>query len=121
MIDTHCHLSDPRLLSQLPEVLARAKAAGVERMIAIGTDLEDDQATIALCKKFDHIRCAVGVHPNNAGGATLADIERLRTLQNDSTVLALGEMGLDYNHKDVPADHQRVMFEAQMQLAREVK
>ena len=50
MIDTHCHLTDPRLGSQLEDVLDRAAAAGVTRMITIGTSLADDEAAIALCR-----------------------------------------------------------------------
>jgi len=120
MIDSHCHLSDPRLLGQLPEVLARAKAAGVDRIISIGTDLPDDEKTIALCKTLPHVRCAVGVHPNHSADVVVADIERLRTLQANPAVLALGEMGLDYNHNNSPRIHQRQIFEAQLQLATDV-
>jgi len=120
MIDSHCHLSDLRLANQLPDVLARAAAAGVERMIAIGTDLPDDAATIALCQKLPNVRCAIGIHPNHSASATLDDVQQLRTLQADTVVLALGEMGLDYNHDNSPRDHQRKIFEAQLQLATEL-
>jgi TatD DNase family protein len=101
-------------------VLARAKAAGVDHMIAIGTDLPDDEKTIALCRKLPNVRCAIGIHPNHSAHATVADVERLRALQADPVVLALGEMGLDYNHDNSPRDHQRKIFEAQMQLATEL-
>jgi len=50
MIDTHCHLTDPRLGEQLDDVLERAEAAGVTRMITVGTELEDDRAAISLCR-----------------------------------------------------------------------
>jgi TatD DNase family protein len=120
VIDTHCHLTDERLLSQLDDVLARAQSAGVTRMITIGTDLADDRAAIALCRGRDNLRCVVGIHPNYTQNATVADVEQLRDLQKDRSVVALGEMGLDYFHKFADRTHQRQMFEAQMTLAAEL-
>ena len=119
MIDTHCHLTDPRLLEQLDEVVERARVAGVGRMITIGTDLEDDRAAIALCRGRENLRCVVGIHPNYTQDAALADVAQLRELQADPAVVAMGEMGLDYFHKFADRDHQRRMFEAQMALAAE--
>jgi TatD DNase family protein len=119
MIDTHCHLTDARLLEQLDDVLERSRLAGVERMITIGTDLEDDRAAIALCRGRENLRCVVGIHPNYTQTATLADLPELRDLQADRAVVALGEMGLDYFHKFADRDHQRRLFEAQMALAAE--
>ncbi|MDB5320524.1 MAG: ycfH [Phycisphaerales bacterium] len=121
MIDTHCHLTDARLLEQLDDVLERARLAGVERMITIGTDLEDDRAAIALCRGRENLRCVVGIHPNYTQTASLADLPELRDLQADWAVVALGEMGLDYFHKFADRDHQRRLFEAQMALAAEFK
>jgi TatD DNase family protein len=120
VIDTHCHLTDERLLSQLDDVLARAQSAGVARIITIGTDLADARAAIALCRGRDHLRCAVGIHPNYTQNAAVADVEQLRALQQDPSVVALGEMGLDYFHKFADRTHQRQMFEAQMTLAAEL-
>jgi TatD DNase family protein len=120
MIDSHCHLTDPRLGEQLNAVLQRARAAGVDRVITIGTDLADAMDAVALCRAHENVRCAIGIHPNHSGGAQLSDVAQLRGLQNDPTVLAIGEMGLDYHYDRVPPEHQRVMFEAQLQLARDV-
>ena len=119
MIDTHCHLTDPRLLEQLDSVIDRARAAGVSHMITIGTDIADDRAAISLCRGRTNLRCAIGIHPNYTQDATLNDIPQLRILQSDPSVVALGEMGLDYFHKFADRDHQRRMFEAQMALAAE--
>lgn len=120
MIDSHCHLTDPRLQSQLDDVLARAAAAGVSRMITIGTTIEDDQAVVALCRTLSNVRCAVGIHPNYSHEADLSDVPRLRELQSDPSVIALGEMGLDYFHKYAPRERQLRFFEAQLQLAQEL-
>jgi TatD DNase family protein len=120
VIDSHCHLTDPRLHSQLADVLTRAKAAGVSRMITIGTSISDAEAAIALCRQHDHIRCAVGIHPNYTHEAELSDPARLRELQSDPTVVALGEMGLDYFHHYAPRSRQQKFFESQLQLAQEL-
>ena len=120
MIDTHCHLTDPRLRSQLAGVLARAAAAGVSRVVTIGTDLADDEATVALCRTLPNVRCAIGVHPNYTHEADLNDLPRLRALQSDPAVVALGEMGLDYFHKYAPRERQLAFFEPQLALAREL-
>ena len=120
MIDTHCHLTDPRLAGQLGDVIERARVAGVTRMITIGTDLEDARAAIALCRGRDNVRCAVGIHPNYTQDATLADVPVLRELHADASVVALGEMGLDYFHHFADRAHQAAMFEAQLALAVEL-
>jgi TatD DNase family protein len=120
LIDSHCHLTDPRIHAQLADVLARAAAAGVARIITIGTDLADDQAVIALCRTLPNVRCAIGVHPNHTHEANLDDLPRLRELQSDPAVVALGEMGLDYFHKFAPRDRQLRFFEPQLALAQEL-
>jgi TatD DNase family protein len=120
MLDTHCHLTDPRLGQQLAGVLARAAAAGVVGMITIGTGIDDDETCIRLCRGRSNLRCAIGVHPNYAHEADLSQLPRLRELQQDESVLALGEMGLDYHHHFAPIARQREVFEFQLQLAREL-
>jgi TatD DNase family protein len=121
MIDTHCHLTDPRLFEQLPDVLERARAAGVTRIITIGTSIEDGRAAVALCRGRDDVRCAVGIHPNYTQDARLEDVPLLRELQGDASVVALGEMGLDYFHKFADRGHQARLFEAQLALADELR
>jgi TatD DNase family protein len=121
MIDTHCHLTDPRLLEQIDAVLQRCAAAGVDRVVTIGTELVDDRTSIEVARRFSSVRCAIGIHPNYAGDAKVEDVEQIRVLQEDAGVVALGEMGLDYHYDDVDPGHQKQIFEAQLQLAREVK
>lgn len=120
MIDSHCHLTDPRLLEQLGAVLQRAADAGVAQMITIGTDPTDNQAAIALCHGRDNLRCAIGIHPNYCHEVDFALVQSLREMQENSSVVALGEMGLDYHHKFAPKELQRRFFEAQLALAQEL-
>jgi len=120
MIDTHCHLTDPRLFEQLDAVLKRAADAGVDRVVTIGTDIEDAMAAIELCQRKVNVRCAVGIHPNYSADARVEDVAKLRELQKHPSVVALGEMGLDYHYDRAEPAHQRRIFEAQLQLATEV-
>ncbi len=120
MIDTHCHLTDPRLESQLDDVLERAASAGITRMITIGVDLADDERAISLCRGRENLRCAIGVHPNHVDDEQLAALPLLRGLQNDPGVVALGEMGLDYHYDRVDRMKQRRAFETQLSMAREL-
>jgi TatD DNase family protein len=120
MIDTHCHLTDPRLFAQLDAVLKRAADAGVDRVVTIGTDIEDAMAAIEVCERKPNVRCAVGIHPNYSADARVEDVAKLRELQKHRSVVALGEMGLDYHYDRAEPAHQRQIFEAQLQLASEV-
>jgi TatD DNase family protein len=118
MIDTHCHLTDPRLLEQIDAVLTRAKSAGVSEMVTIGVDPADWDAAISLTKKYSNIRCALGIHPNNCHEVPFERIADLRGLLPNA--VAIGETGLDYHHQDAPPATQAKYFEAQLGLAQEL-
>lgn len=117
MIDTHCHLTDTGLLGQIEQVLARAAAAGVERMVTIGTDPTDWQPCLEVCARFPNVRCALGIHPTYCKDCELEQIAVLKSLQSDRRVAAVGEMGLDYHYDNVPVVLQRRFFAAQLRLA----
>jgi len=121
MIDTHCHLTDARLFRQYDEVLARATEAGVDRVVTIGTNIDDDQAAIELCRLRPQIRCAIGVHPNYVADASFDDLPKLRELQKHASVVALGEMGLDYHYDRAPRDRQKQFFVRQLEMADELQ
>lgn len=121
MIDTHCHLTDARLHSQLDKVLSRAAEAGVTRCITIGTDLHDSAEAQRLSRVHDLVYFAAGIHPTFTRPYSPGDVRFLRDLLADPRCVALGEIGLDAYWKDVPMEHQRVMFHAQLELAAELK
>src|SRR5450432_350335 len=98
MIDSHCHLTDPRLFEQLDAVLSRAAAAGVKKMITIGTEPQDDLAAIQLCKGRQNIRCAIGIHPNYCHQVDESELPKLPEMHADPGVVAVGEVGLDYHY-----------------------
>ena len=120
MIDTHCHLTEPRLASQLDKALARAAAAGVRRIVSISVDLDDAEKAVPVCRGRPHLRCAVGVHPTNVSDVPETDLPRLRTLHAAPAVVAIGETGLDYHHNTEHKAAQIRYFEFQLNLAAEV-
>jgi TatD DNase family protein len=96
--DTHAHLDYPDYAPDLPEVIARAQAAGITRIISIGTDLASSERAIRLAEKFAGVYAAVGWHPTEAMKAPDDLRPALRKLARHSKVVAIGETGLDYHH-----------------------
>jgi TatD DNase family protein len=119
LVDSHCHLDDAKFEEDRGAVIARAQAAGVERMMAIGTGNgpPDLEAAIRLADRYPFIVATIGVHPHDASKATPETFLRLRELAAHPRVVALGEIGLDYHYDFSPRDVQRSVFEAQLEIA----
>ncbi|MBZ5603767.1 MAG: TatD family hydrolase [Acidobacteriia bacterium] len=119
MIDSHCHLDSKDFDADRDEVIARALAAGVETMVAIGTGdgPPDLEAGIRLADKHDAFYATVGVHPHDASKATPETFKRLAELLKHPKVVAAGEIGLDYHYDFSPRDTQRAVFIEQMRIA----
>ena len=94
--DTHAHLDYPEYEKDFAEVLARAQAAGITKIISIGTSLDSSRRAIALAEKFPAIYAAVGWHPSEALTAPEDLRPTLRELASHPKVVAIGETGLDY-------------------------
>ncbi|ACX53191.1 hydrolase, TatD family [Ammonifex degensii KC4] len=120
LIDTHCHLNDPRLEADLPEVLARARQAGVKVMIVVGYDLASSAKAVALAEREKDLYATVGVHPHDAAKVPPDYLERLRSWAKTGKVVAVGEIGLDFYRNLSPPARQREVFLAQLHLAREL-
>jgi TatD DNase family protein len=120
-IDSHCHLDNPQFDPDRDAVIDRALAAGVERMVVIGTGEgpPDLEAGIRLADKHDAIYATVGVHPHDASKATSESYARLKELLQHPKVVALGEIGLDYHYDHSPREVQREAFLEQMSIAGE--
>ena len=114
MIDTHAHLGE-----DAAEVLDRARAAGVTRIVAVATTVADAHGVLALADAEDGVYAALGIHPHEAGTAREADVDELRALLSHPRVVAVGETGLDHFRDYAPRDAQRWLFEAQLGLAAE--
>jgi TatD DNase family protein len=119
-VDTHCHLNLPHFDADGGEVVARALAAGVTRVIVPGTDLATSRRAVALAEHYPAVWAAVGVHPNDAASFGPGDLADLRRLAVHPRVVAIGEIGLDLYWKTLPLEHQQAVFIAQLQLASEL-
>ncbi len=117
MIDTHCHLTYPQLADRLAEVLAGAKADGVDRMITIGTTPEDAMRARALADSHPHIFFAAGIHPHYAADVPDSELPYLAQLVAHRRCVAFGEMGLDYHYPDPTPKMQHQCFSHQLQTA----
>lgn len=119
VVDSHCHLDDRQFDSDRDAAVARARAAGVEAMLAIGTGEgpPDLETAIRLADKHEFIYATVGVHPHDAAKASEETFIRLARLAKHPKVVALGEIGLDYHYDFSPRDAQRAVFEGQLALA----
>jgi TatD DNase family protein len=96
--DTHAHLDYPDYADDLPAVIERAGAAGITKIISIGTDLESSRRAVKLAERFAGVFAAVGWHPSNAHEAPDDIRPALRELVKHPKVVAIGETGLDYHH-----------------------
>ncbi|MCL2497034.1 MAG: TatD family hydrolase [Symbiobacteriaceae bacterium] len=121
LIDTHTHLNVRGLHSELAQVLQRAKAAGVEKLVNIGFDIEASRYSAELAASHPQVYAAVGQHPHDTLGYSEAVEEELLLLLRQPKVVALGEIGLDYYRDYAPRELQRELFIRQLALAREVK
>jgi len=116
VIDTHAHLD----ADDADDVLARARAAGVTRVIDVATTVDGAGRALALAESHDGVYAILGVHPHNADGADVERLGELRGLLGHERAVAVGETGLDYFREYAPHDRQLRLFEAQLALAEEL-
>lgn len=109
LIDSHCHLSFPELASDLEGVVARARNAGVVRMLTIGTTLREFPEVKKIAEKYDDVYCSVGVHPHHAAEEDVS-AEVIVSLTTSPKVVGIGEAGLDFHYDHSPRDVQEKVF-----------
>ncbi|NPA24518.1 MAG: TatD family hydrolase [Deltaproteobacteria bacterium] len=121
-IDSHCHLNLSHFENDVAAAVARARKAGVAKMLVIGTELADSVRAVELAHRFPGtVFAAVGIHPHESKDADENIYARLRALAADDKVVAYGEIGLDYFHNHSPREVQRREFARQLNLAAELK
>jgi TatD DNase family protein len=118
MIDTHCHVHDPRYDGDRDAIIERARAAGVTGMVTIGEDIADSRRALATAQQYD-LLAAAGIHPHQAKDAPEDIADALAPLLADPRVVAIGETGLDYYYDHSPRDVQAQVLRAQLAVARE--
>jgi TatD DNase family protein len=119
LIDTHSHLFDDRFRKDLPAVLERAAAAGVERVVCLGIDRESSLESVTIANRFPLVVAAVGIQPNSAAEAKPGDwAEVVRLAETEPRVVAIGETGLDRYWDRTPFALQEEHFARHIELAR---
>jgi TatD DNase family protein len=116
--DTHAHLdacADPP-----SQVLERAREAGVERVISVGSGIDSCRVTLDLARQSQGVWAALGVHPHQAADDDATRLAELRDLLRDERAVAVGETGLDFYRDYAPRDRQRDVFASQLELAAEL-
>jgi TatD DNase family protein len=123
LIDSHAHIDFPQFAEDRDAMLARARAAGVTALLAIGSGPGPEKldAAIPFAEQHDWIYATVGTHPHEANELAPAHLERLAQLAKHPRVIAYGEIGLDYFYDHSPRDVQQRVFHEQMELAAKAK
>jgi TatD DNase family protein len=117
LIDSHCHL-DHFDHAEFPAVIARAREAGVERMVTIGVRMDQSAAIRSLAERFpEQVWSTVGVHPQRVGEAPLPSVDELLALADHRLVIGIGESGLDYYYERAPRETQREGFRRHIRAA----
>jgi len=121
LVDSHCHLDAEPFEGDRELVIERAREAGVERMLAIGSGEgpPDLETGIRLAERFPFVYATVCVHPHDSSKAAAETFAQMRKLAAHPKVLAIGEIGLDYHYDFSPREVQRQVFEEQLAVAAE--
>ena len=108
LVDSHCHLADPKLRGEVDEVLQRAHGAGVATVVSVGAigTIETDRLTVEIAESHPQVFAAVGVHPHDAADANPERIDAMRELARSRQGVAIGESGPDFHYMHSPADAQ---------------
>jgi len=123
LVDVHSHLDNEVYDSDLQEVIDRAKEAGVKAILNAGINPESNRKTLELCKRFDIIKPALGLHPGEIQNINDAEIEaELEFIRNNKDLIAIGEIGLDYHwvKEEHEREKQREIFRKQLMIAKEL-
>jgi TatD DNase family protein len=123
LIDSHAHIDFPQFAEDREAMLERARAAGVETLLAVGTGPGPEKLDAALpfAERYDWIYTTVGIHPHEVKDVTKHHLDELARLAKHPKVIAWGEIGLDYFYDHSPRDVQHKVFCDQMSLAQQAR
>ena len=121
IVDSHCHLDFPDFNGDLPEILSRARAAGVTRMVTICTRLRNEPAVRAIAEAHDGVFYAAGTHPMSAAEEPMTTVDALIALSRHPKFVGLGESGLDYHYTADSAAVQQTSLRIHIQAAQETQ
>jgi TatD DNase family protein len=118
VIDTHAHLD--ACADRPSALIRRARSAGVDRIVTVGTGIESSRNALELAELHEEVSAVLGIDPHQAGDQEADRIDELRELLLHEEAIAVGETGLDYYRDRAPRDRQRKLFELQLELAAEL-
>jgi TatD DNase family protein len=119
LIDSHCHLDFPDFENELDAVVARARAAGIGRMVTISTRVRRQTQVLAITERFADVYCSVGTHPHYAHEELDVTSAELVERGRGAKVVAIGEAGLDYHYNNSPREAQKRGFRTHIAAARD--
>jgi TatD DNase family protein len=119
LIDSHCHLDFPDFANELDAVMARARAAGIDRLVTISTRVRRQPALLAITERFPDVYCSIGTHPHYAHEEADVSLAELVAATRAEKVVAIGEAGLDYHYDNSPREAQERGFRTHIGAARE--
>jgi TatD DNase family protein len=118
IVDSHCHLDFPDFENELPQIIDRARAAGVTRMVTICTRLRHEPRVRAIAEAHDGVFYAAGTHPMSAAEEPMATVEQLLALARHPKFVGIGESGLDYHYTADTKAAQQVSLRIHIEAAR---
>lgn len=118
LVDSHCHLQDPKFKGDIDAVIARAKEAGVTAMVTIGYDMASSRRGIEIADSYENVYATIGVHPHDAKDLRPKDVDELARMADSAKVVGIGEIGFDFYRNLSPREDQERAFRAQLELAR---
>lgn len=119
LVDSHCHLDFPDFSTELDTIVARARAAGIGRIVTISTCVKKHAQVLAVAERFPEVFCSVGTHPHNADEELDVDTKTLVKFTKHPKIVAIGEAGLDYHYDNSPRATQAASFRQHIAAARE--
>lgn len=120
LVDTHCHLDFNSFEVDRQEVIERARAIGIVRLLVPGVNLDSSRAAVQLADIYPEIFAAIGIHPNEANSWNRHTLTQLKELASHPKVVAIGEIGLDYYRDRAPKESQQRILRTQLILASEM-
>ena len=120
LIDTHCHLYSEDLKNDFDGILSRANELEVTRFLCVGTNIFNSKECLSIAENNDNIFASAGVHPHDAKDVSDGYIDDIYELMEYESMIAVGEMGLDYFRNISDPDIQKKVFRAQMEVAQDL-
>lgn len=118
IFDTHAHYDDEAFEEDRDALLLSMKEHGIEKIVNVGASLSSNEKTLQIVQKYDFMKAAFGIHPNDVDKLHEKTFQRIEMLCRREDCVAVGEIGLDYYWKDTNPYIQKIWFERQLELAR---